>query len=185
VRRIIILHGHPEVLDMYSTHFRRSGLNVSATIHSFSEIVDYFIDANKSLERRIELDNSIVLIPGSIGDIDVIDAARTLRKINSSTKLILATSESDFHIEFCKDAFDSVLRKPFLISKLLRAMDEIFLRSKDKDAGEIENEINTLESGTGVIFGLVETTRFFLETINNAKKTFDAVVESGGAQLFG
>jgi DNA-binding response OmpR family regulator len=184
MKRIIILHGHSEVSEMYKKHFVRNGLEVSATFQSFSDIVDYFIAANKSLDRRVELDNSIVLIPGTIGDVDILDAARTLKGINSSTRLMLATSDSEVQVEYCKDAFDSVIRKPFLISELLRAIDDILLESKNNEMIERESEIDFLESRTGVIFGLVNTTKFFLATINNAKQNFGAVVEAGGAQLF-
>lgn len=185
-RRIIIFNERPELVEVYSKYFQEVGLNVIATFLSFGDLLEYFVSANKSLERRVLLESSIVLLStSSVDRIDMLEAARSLKKLNSSSRIVLATTQNGTQIEFIKDAFDSVISKPFLMSELIRTIDDLFLESRDKDNPEAKKgRVDRLDSKSGVVIGLVDTTKFFLEAIEKTNRSFAAVCESNAAQFF-
>jgi DNA-binding response OmpR family regulator len=179
-KRIIILHKSSRALDMYSQFFQWGGLEVAETFHNIRDLTDYFVVANKSLDRRIQLESSVVLIASSLEGVDVMEAARDLKRINSTTRLILATAESEGNLESWKNVFDSIIAKPFLVSELVQEMDDLFTKPNVRKTAETDHPVPR----SGVVLGLVDTTRFFLDTIKSTRRNFDAIVEASGAQFF-
>ena len=164
---------------MYTKYFGRIGLEVGATFRSIEDLADYFLAANKSLDRRIQLESSVVLIASSRG-VDVLEAARILKRINSTTRLMLAAAPDEDRLESCANAFDSVLIKPFPITELIRKIDSLFLDPNVRKTLETDRPVPR----SGTVLGLVETTKFFLDVIKSTRRAFDAVVEASGAQFF-
>jgi len=165
---------------MYSQFFRWSGLEVAQTFRNFRDLTDYFIVANKSLDRRIQLESSVVLIASSLEGINVMEAARDLKRINSSARLILATAESEDDLESWKNVFDSIIAKPFLVSEFVQEIESLFREPNVRKTVEIDHPVPR----SGVVLGLVDTTKFFLDIIKSTRRNFDAIVEASGAQFF-
>ena len=171
-------------MDVYLRHFLGAGLRVRAFFSNASELVGYFEISNRSLDRRSQLEESVVLISSSVeGANDPLEIAKRLRAINLEAKLILLTNRAETEIELIHDAFDSVLYKPFTLSELVQTIESLPLHSKE--VGEQEETLRYLESRSGVLVGLVNTTEFFLDSVQRAKTRLDVIAEANAASLYG
>lgn len=132
--RIIIINDVPRLVEVYNQYFEKVGLKVVAVFSSAREMLS-LVESSKTIDDKLgqeERRHIVILVDDRTLETDSEDAFRKLRRLNPNQKIILATTKDPSSLGADENLFDSVIRKPFTISKLMgniqKMQSKIFTR---------------------------------------------------------
>ena len=145
-KEIVIVNNSPNLVRVYEKFFAIAGMKVIAKLASAEEMLSYFHS------KRPDLASHIILLDLKMPEMDGVEAARQLKRMNRRHKIILATVEEPSVFGAEDDLIDGRIQKPFTISELQSTIEKVSspLRMKGswifEDPEEIQKILSDIQS---------------------------------------
>ena len=143
---IVIVDDSKELIDVYEKHFKAAGLRIVAKFSSGEDLLSY------ATSDKSTIADSIVLLDHKMLEMEGLETARQLRRLNPNQRIILTVGETSSIPKIDEDLFDDNISKPFTISELVAAIEKVSspIRLKGSrifsDPEEIENLLKDIIS---------------------------------------
>jgi len=143
---IVIVDDSRHLVSVYEKFFETAGLDVVAKFYSGKELLTSFAGGKSDLEK------AIILLDHAMPEMDGIETAKKVKKLNPSQRIVLAVVGDLTRIKIDQDLFVGTILKPFTLSELIKTIERISssIRAKGSqifsDPEQIENMIRDIVS---------------------------------------
>jgi CheY-like chemotaxis protein len=116
---IVIVDDSDELSTVYERYFKIIGLEVLAKFPSGVEFLSRFGKEKQAFT------NSVILMDYNMPEIDGVETAKKLKKLNPGQTIILSTAEDLSNVKNHEGLFEAIIRKPFTLSELTKLIESL------------------------------------------------------------
>ena len=116
---VIIVDDSPKLIHVYERFFETAGLKIVAKFHKAEEALAHIASNIQDLAH------SVILLDHEMQNMDGVEIARRIRKLNPSQRIIFSTGGDPTKIDIDEKLFDGIVSKPFTISELIMIIEKV------------------------------------------------------------
>jgi CheY-like chemotaxis protein len=116
---IVIVDDSSDLIRVYERFFEVVGLRIVAKFQSGKEALSQFSSDSENLA------SSVVLLDYNMPEMDGLEVAKKLKRLNPKQRIILSTGEDLSRLSLEKNLYDGMIRKPFTIGELVEAIQKV------------------------------------------------------------